>query len=105
VEGVARRRRLAQERPRDRDHDEHREHAAERECEGGHTGTAAYRSASFRCSTASGHMATSEPNTKRNPAAHTRFTSGFTSTFRSSVPLFEMPSAIVYTSPRLRGSW
>src|SRR5205823_5855602 len=104
VEGVARRRGLAQERPGDRDDDEHREHAAEHECER-HTGMAAYRSASFRCSTASGHMATSEPKTKMKPAAQTRFTSGFTSTFRSREPLFEMRSAIVYTSPRLRGSW
>src|ERR1700726_2932507 len=89
-ERIAHRRRPPQERPSDRDHDEHREDAAEHEREG-HTGTAAYRSASFRCSTASGHMATREPNTKTKPAAQTRLTSGFTSTFRASVPFFEMP--------------
>src|ERR1043165_6385759 len=71
VERVARRRRVAQERPRDRDDGDEREQRAQRQAPR-HTTAVAYRSARRRCSTASGHIATSEPKTKTKPQPNTR---------------------------------
>src|SRR5690349_15399053 len=81
VQSIAIRCRLPQERPRDERDREQREHRAQHEREG-HAEAVAYRSLRRRCSTASGHMATSEPKTNRKPAAQMRLTSGFTSALR-----------------------
>src|ERR1700675_4695804 len=95
VEHIARWRRFPEKRAR---HEQHREHREHRGCDQpeGHAGMApaAYRSARRRCSTASGHIATSAPKTNRNPAAQIRLTSGFTSAFRYSVPPLSICSAI-----------
>src|SRR5512135_2323516 len=67
---------------------------------------AAYRAASRRCSTASGHIAISAPATKTKPATQIRLTSGFTKSFRSMFGLpFLTSCAVVKTSPIDRGSW
>ena len=86
VQQVARGSRLADERPCDEDDRRDGQHRGERQRDV-HTLTAsaAYRSASRRCSTASGHMATSEPKTNTKPAAQRTFTRGFTSTLRNTV--------------------
>src|SRR4029079_9729869 len=91
VEQVACRRRLAQERAGDEEHRQHGQHCGDDEAEGhAATAPAAYRSARRRCSTASGHIGTSEPKTKRKPAAQIRLTSGFTSAFRYRVPFLSI---------------
>src|SRR6476660_8636604 len=67
---------------------------------------AAYRAASRRCSTASGHIAISAPATKTKPATQMRLTSGFTNTFTSiRFVCFPASCAVVKTSPSERGSW
>ena len=85
VEHVVGRRRLAQERPRDEQHEADGEHRRENEREG-HARTAApavpYRSARRRSSRASGQSAITEPSTNTKPASQIRFTTGFTSTLK-----------------------
>src|SRR5262249_33689591 len=106
VQTVARRHGLAQERPRDEEHRDDGEGRREGECPGHQATTApgSYRSASRRCSTASGHIAISAPPTNTNPASQLGLPSGFPSSFRSTA-LPETACAVVKTSPIVRGSW
>src|SRR5262249_31506846 len=83
VQAVVRGRGLAEKRPRDQDHRHNSQHCPAREApphDYGPAGAApaAYRAARRRCSTASGHIATSAPKTKRKPPAQMRLMSGLT---------------------------
>ena len=68
---------------------------------GAHARAGASRVTRRRCSRASGHSVTSEPNTNRRPASQIRLTSGFTSTLKKTAFECGSKSAITYrSSPR-----
>jgi hypothetical protein len=86
-EPVVVRPRLAQKRPSDEDDARSGEQCADDEREGQiRTAASAYRSASRRCSRASGQSAINDPPRKTSPANQIRFTSGFCRAFRSRLP-------------------
>ena len=76
-----------EQRAGDPEHGGDREHGRQHDRDGGHAWAIARRLARRRCSRASGHIVTTDPNRKTIPASQIRLTSGLTSTLRSTDPL------------------
>ena len=75
---------LAQERDRDQNDREHRDHRTDHESDVHDAATwgNAYRDSSLRCSRASGQSVISEPKRKTTPASQMKLTRGLTSALK-----------------------
>ena len=91
IEPIVGRDRLAQERQRD----EHHHRGGEQDPDDDHDDAGASRATSRRCSRASGHSATIDPNRNTIPAIQIRLTSGFTSTCTKIRPVFGCDSSTI----------